>query len=241
MLAKTRGIVINRVRYSDAADVVSFYSRDFGRVTYMVYRSKSKKSVSRNALLQPLSILELEVKHLQSREIQRVMEMRRAIPLEHIASDPIKNSLALFMSEVINKVMLHSEQDEGMYLFLEKSICKLDCCTVGVPNFHLVFLVDLLHQLGISPNTEDIELGIYFDLINGRFTHHPPHHGTYLQRDETILLRSVIATHSDALHCLTLSREKRVIALESLLSYFKVQLPDFQKLKSIEVLKNLWD
>lgn len=240
MQTKTKGIVINRIKYSDSADIVSFYTRNFGRVSYLVYRSKSKKSANRLALLQPLSILEMEVNHLPKRDIHRIIELRPAIPFADIPFNPIKNSIALFVTEVINKVMLHSEEDETMYCFLENVVCRLDSCEAGIPNFHLVFLVEFLKQLGVNPSLENAKYCNYFDLINGFFTEQHPEHVAFLQKDDVALFALILETDFDTMEELKLDRSKRVKALNMLVEYCKIQLPDFKKLNSLDILHDLW-
>ena len=64
MQVKTNGIVLHSIKYSDSATIVTMYTRQFGRVSYMVNAVNKKKSVYRASFLHPLSILELDVFHV---------------------------------------------------------------------------------------------------------------------------------------------------------------------------------
>ena len=96
MLSKTTGIILHQVKYSDSRSIVSIYTRKFGRVSYMVRGANNKKSTCRAALLQPLSVVEIDVFHNPKKDIQTIKDMRIAIPFFHIPYDPVKNGLALF-------------------------------------------------------------------------------------------------------------------------------------------------
>ena len=137
---KTKGIVLHALKYSDTSTVVTVYTERFGRVAYMVYGVGGKRAVCRPALLQPLSLVELEVAHHPGKDMQRIREMRMAYPLEGIPFDPVKNSIALFLSEVLYRVLRRSEPDGELYAFLERSILRLDSSKGRLADFHLLFL-----------------------------------------------------------------------------------------------------
>ena len=57
MLHKTRGIVLHSVPYNDKYIIINMYTEDFGRVSYMIYNTHSRKSKVSRALIQPLSVI----------------------------------------------------------------------------------------------------------------------------------------------------------------------------------------
>lgn len=240
MLAKTTGIVLHSLKYSDSATIVTIYTQQFGRVSYMVYGVNKKKAVYRSAFLQPLSIVDIDVIHTPGKEIQRVKEVRTAVPFTEIPFQPIKNSIALFLSEVLSRTLRESEPDEELFIFLKNSILLLDCCEQGVANFHLVFLLKLTRYLGCFPNNEEKSNG-YFDLINGIFLYQKPLHSHYLlpelSKDFAILLDSDYHNMADS----SFSRKRRMELLESIVEYYRLHMPDFNGLHSLEVLQNLFD
>ena len=48
-----------------------------------------------------------------------------------------------------------------------ESIHLLEYADKGIANFHMVFLLGLLHHLGVFPNMESHRVGYYFDMLNG--------------------------------------------------------------------------
>lgn len=240
MQIKTTGIVLHSLKYSDSATIVTIYTQQFGRVSYMVYGVNKKKAVCRSALLQALSIVELDVAHSPGKEIQRIKEVRTAIPFTEIPFDPVKNSIALFLSEVLFRTLRQAEPDEELFSFLENSIQLLDCCEHGIANFHLIFLVKLTRYLGCAPNSEK-ETNGYFDLINGVFLQQKPLHVHYLLPEISKDLSILLGVDYQNMNSLVFSRKRRYELLESLVEYYRLHIPDFNGLNSLEVLQSLFD
>lgn len=240
MQAKTTGIILHQVKHTDSSSIVTIYTREFGRVAYMVRGANKKKSACRAALMQPLSIVEMNVTHHPKKEIQNIRDMRIAIPFTQIPFDPVKNGIALFITEVLYKTLKHAVSDEELFCFIESSICELDLCQKGVGNFHLVFMAGLAKRLGFAPNVEHVENPRYFDMVNGVFEVQKPLHFHFLEADSALLFKDIMCVDYDFLHTLSITRKKRTEALYSLVDYFKIHLPEFHSLKSISVLQELW-
>ena len=101
MLCKTRGIVLHSIPYNDKYSIIYMYTEAFGRASYLVARSRGKKSSVSKALFMPLSVVEMEVEHLNKRDLHRIRETKLCYPLTEVFCNPVKNVLALFLSEVL--------------------------------------------------------------------------------------------------------------------------------------------
>lgn len=240
MLAKTSGIIIHSLKYSDSANIVTAYTRQFGRVSYMAYGSNKKKSVCRNSLLQPLSVVELEVSYNQNKDIQRLKEVRCDMPLMDILSSPIKNTIAIFIAEFLYRTLHNQEADEGLFLFLKQSIHILEENEKGIANFHLIFLMKFSQHLGFNPNIEEEREG-YFDLINGVFCLYQPNHPQYLSKELSKKILQIIQSDYSEMHLLIFSRQERVEILEAIIEFFKLHIPNFHGLNSLDILQCLFD
>jgi len=240
MLVKTNGIVLHSLKYSDSASIMTVYTRQFGRVSYMVHGVNKKKSVCRAAFLQALTIVEMDVYHVPGKEIQRIKDMRLAYPFVSIPFHPVKNSVALFLSELLFRTLRRTEPDESLYLFLENSIQTLDCCEEGISNFHLVFLLKLSRYLGFEPNQDEVNAA-YFDLMNGVFLKQKPLHVHFLAPDISGDFAALLRCDYSDMRLLSLTRQKRVDLLESMVQYYRLHIPDFHGLHSLAVLQSLFD
>lgn len=241
MLSKTRGIILHSIPYNDKYAIVHIYTEAFGRVPYMVARSHGKKSTVTRALFMPLSVLELEVDHLPKREIQRIRECRLFFPTAEICMDPVKNVLALFLAEILYRVVKETEPDPRMFDYLCRSIRFLEDAREGIANYHLVFLLGLVQYLGVFPDMETRKEGYFFDMLNGVFVSQIPTHPHYLGQQESSIFGRLLRISYENMSLYTFSRGERVGIINRILEYYRLHLPEFPEIKSIAVMQSLFD
>lgn len=241
MLYKTQGIVLHSLPYKDVYTILHIYTKDFGRVSYMVARKRGKRSSVSQALFMPLSVLDLEVEHQNKRDIQRIKEVHLAFSASSFQLDPVKNVLALFLSEVLFRVVKDTQPDERMYAFLTDSVRILDSVEQGLTNFHVAFLLNLLHYLGIFPNVEHPRDALYFDMLNGIFVCQQPTHPYYLQPAETVVFQRLLKMSYENMSLYAFSRQDRVRILHRIFEYYQLHLPDFKEIRSLQILQSLFD
>lgn len=241
MQVKTKGIVLHQVKYSDSSNIVNIYTQQFGRMTLMVRGVNKKKSTLRTALLQPLSVVEIDFMYHPKNNMHHLREIRVVQPFFDIPFNPVKGSLAMFLVEILHKVLHHSEQDEYLYDFLEKSMFDLDNCQKGLGNFHLYFLMQLSNYLGFFPNTDEMESCKIFDLQNGIFLPYIPTHSQFLKNENAKDFKILLNLELENLEILSLSKTRRSELLDAVVEYYKLHIPDFRTVNSLEVLHNLWN
>ena len=240
MQVKTNGIVLHTTKYNDSSTIINVCTQHFGRTSYMVYGVNKKKSVVRSAFIQPLSIVEMDVLHTPGKNIQQIKDIRMKYTFTGIPFDPVKSSLALFLSEMLFHVLRQTEPDDHLYLFLENSIQQLDCAEIGISNFHLVFLVKLTRYLGFEPNNEDSQIN-YFDLMNGVFLNDKPQHPHFLSREITEKFIEVLNSDYVNMQQLIFSRNIRLKLIEGIIDYYRLHIPGFRGVHSLEILQSLFD
>lgn len=240
MLSKTRGIVLHAMAYSDTYSIVYMYTEVFGRVAYMVARSRGKRSTVSRSLFLPLSVMEMEVDHQQKRGLQRIREARNMYPFHELYSHPVKNAIALFIAELLYRLAKEKEGDARFFDFLERSIRWLEQADQGIANFHLVFMLRLPFYWGVAPNVESYEKGACFDLLNGVFTLVRPLHRYYLSPNESVVLQRLLRIGYENMSLYAFSRQERVDIIQYILEYYRLHFPEFPEIKSLEVLQSLF-
>lgn len=241
MLVKTRGIVLHVIPYNDKYAIVHIYTEVFGRAAYLVSRSRGKKSSVSKALFMPLSVLEMEVEHLNKRDLHRIKEARLCYPQSELFCNPLKNVLTLFLAEVLFRVVKETEPDERLFDYLYQSIQLLEYADQGIANFHLVFLLGLLHYLGIFPNVEAEKEAVYFDMLNGEFVRQIPMHRHYLDQDESRIFARLLRIRFENMSLYSFSRQDRVLIINRIFEYYRLHLPEFPEIKSLSVMQSLFD
>lgn len=232
---------MHSIPYNDKYSIVYMYTEAFGRASYLVARSRGKKTAVSKALFLPLSVLEMEVEHLNKRELHRIKEAKPYVALSKVFCDPVKNVLALFLAEVLFRVVKETEPDERLFDYLYRSICLLEEVEKGVANYHLVFLLGLLHYMGIFPNVEAHRAGYYFDMLDGEFIDHIPMHRHYLSREESAFFARLLRISYENMSLYGFSRQERVDIIQRILEYYRLHLPEFAEIKSLAVMQSLFD
>ena len=239
MLHKTEGIVLSTLKYNDRYAISHVYTADFGTTSYLLPITNSKKTKIKNSLFFPFSILRMEVEHLPKRDIQKLKEVERLLPLYEVCTDMSKLSLAFFLSEFLYRVLRESDNNEITFQYIKNSVETLEAASSGVANFHIAFMIGLTRFLGIYPNWEYNENDRYFDMLNGEFKQNIPLHSHFLNEDESRYIKYLNRINYSNMHKFKLSRDNRNIIVNYILDYYRLHLYDFPKLKSLEVLREM--
>ncbi|HCO67182.1 MAG TPA: DNA repair protein RecO [Dysgonomonas sp.] len=240
MYHKTQGIVLNTINYNDKYLLASVYTDQFGRVTYMVPKSKGKSSKIKKSLFSPLALLEMETEHQASRDIQRIREVQIISPLYSISGNMIKTSVALFLSEFLSRVLKDTDEYPIIFQYLKDSIQILEESEKGLANFHLVFVLKLTRFLGFYPNLENYINGSYFDMLNGVFVDRQPLHNHYVNKTDSKALSLLSRITYENMHYFKFSRQERRNIIDRMIEYYRIHLHNFQDLKSLDILQELF-
>ena len=107
-------IVLNLTKLGETSVVLHTLSRDFGRKGFVVKVSR-KTSMS---LFLPLNILEADVTESPKGNLWRAGAVTARYPLNGIRSNIYKNTMTLFMSEVLYRAVKDGAREEGLYEWL---------------------------------------------------------------------------------------------------------------------------
>ena len=239
MLTKTQAIVLHYFPYSDSGKIVHLYTKDKGRVS--VFVRTSKRSATKMSFLQPFSVVEITIDGKPNHTMQYVKECNAAAVFSSIPFNPVKSAVTLFLAEILYKTLKEQIADENLFDFLEQSIVFFDKCTNGIANFHLIFLLQFSKFLGFEPNVENYDENAFFDLKNGAIYPENPPHTFFLSQEETKIFVQLLRFNFSTMHILKLSRTQRQTILEQILLFYRLHLPEFSNIKSLEVLKQIFD
>ena len=240
MLLKTQGIVLAINKYNDRFSMTQVFTSDYGRITYLLPISKSKKSKINRAIFFPLSVVDLEVEHFPLRQIHRLKEAQRQFPIYSINVNPVKVSIAFFLSEFLSKVLQDTTENRIIFSFLKESITTLEGKEKGLSNFHIAFMFLLAQFLGITPYLENYGKGFYFDLMNGEFKPNRPLHPHFLKPQQSEFLNTLKRINYNNMHRFQLSQNNRNSIINHMLDYYRIHVYDFPEIKSLEVLRELY-
>lgn len=238
MLIQTKAIVLTSLKYGDA-DLIVKCLTEHGVKSYLlrsIFRSKSKKL--KTGYFQPLSLLEIAAVHNKKGNLNKITEARVSYLYQTVSTDIYKQSIALFLAEVLAYALKEEESNPVQFEYIETSLKWLDHHT-EFANFHLVFLLRLTMFLGFYPDASDKHT-TYFDLSEGNFTNNKPFRH-FLSGEKLFLFKSLIGIKFDDMQGLKWNSENRQLALDILLEYYELHLPGFKKPRSLKVLKEVFN
>ncbi|GAA4176038.1 DNA repair protein RecO [Sphingobacterium ginsenosidimutans] len=239
MLNKTRGIVLKTTNYSESSLVAQIYTESFGMQSYLITGARKPKAKIKANILQPLHLLEIIATHKDNGSLQRISEARQTPVLQEIPYDIIKSSLALFLNEILYKVLKEQESDPYLFEFIHQSIRWLDETHLNLANFHLVFLIKLTRFLGFYPAASKQALP-YFNLHEATFSNSLPEHPLVLQEPHTSIFRDLITAEYSNCDHIKMSSTDRQFLLEKLLDFYRLHRTNFKEIKSLYILEEIF-
>jgi DNA repair protein RecO (recombination protein O) len=239
MTHKTKGIVLRSIKYGETSLVVTIFTEMFGIQTYMVNGVRtSKKSSAKANHFQPTAILDLVVYHSENKSMQRIKEFSWAVLYANLLNDVIKNSIASYMAELIQKCLKQPEANSDLFNFCEESFLQLDKAPkVVAANFALFFTLHLTHFFGFRMTDNFNSENSFLDLREGNFTDHQPAHPHFIDGKFAELTAQLLKVMQPfELEEFKLNQEIRRALLLRFLEYYALHIPDFGQMKTLMVL-----
>jgi len=235
MLVKHKAVVLHSFPYGDNSRIVKCFTDKLGLQSYLVNGVQNKKGVLKPSMVLPLTQLNLVAYHKGKGGLERIKEAKLECAYQLINADPIRNALSVFIAEILVKVCKEDHPNPELYQFIEDHLNALDFPETGMTFFHIQFLIRLSLFLGFKPSAPSNNY-LYFDMMEGVFENAKPLHAYYINKKETALLIQLLR-HDETLN---FSKETRLNLLDKLLDYYRVQMPGFGEVKSLEVIKVLF-
>lgn len=236
MQVKTEVIVLSALRYQEKSLIVKCFSRDFGLQSYFVRNAFSKRNKALNsAYFQPLTLLFLDATHKNKGALEYISDVKLAYPYQTVATDFYKNSVCIFLAEVLSGSIKEPEAHAAFFLFIKTALIWFDEHEFTA-DFHLWFLIHVTKYLGFFPDDSGSD-ALYFNPDEGSFTmQYTPN---CFPEEETGLLRKLLELKPGIRKSPFTNLERRML-LRLLLQYYEIHVTGFKPLKSIEILPELF-
>ncbi len=218
MTHSVRLIILNTTKIGEKSLVLHCLSPDWGRRSFLCSVSKGVSM----AMFLPLNIVEGEVVENAHSDLWRVRNLSLLYPLNGIRSSVGKNSITMFMSEVLYRSIHEGAYESGLFEWLRNAILTLDALESDYANFHLRFLLEYASVLGFSCHPA---------LFAESFK---------LSRHEDKLRRLLEADYAEAL-MIPMSGESRNEIAGALIDYIAFHTETRLNIRSLSVLRELFN
>lgn len=216
MTTSTGLIVLHTTKFGENSVVLHTLSKEYGRRGFLV-RGVGKKPMS--SLFLPLTVLEADITESSKSRLFTARNLSAKYPLNGIRGNMFKNTMTLFMSEVLYRVIKEGGNEQGLYEWCEKNIQILDSLESDFSNFHIRFLLELTVAMGFSPESQDLM----------PFT--GTHHATVVRFMQEPFAESMM---------IPLSGQARNEIAEGILRYIEFHSESAVNINSLKVLRELF-
>ena len=231
MFVTSRAIVLNKVRHNDNTVIATLYTEAQGTVAFAVKRNSGGKTRSHGVkvqLLQPLTLLTIGWDHHPTRQLQQLKN------IEGTNISPLRNFT--ITDNLIAEALYHALKEEhqgDVFPFLQYSM------TNSGDNMAIVLLIQLARHLGIAPEAIPFKEQNYFDLLNAEYLAAPPQHKYYLYPSDAQHIPLMLRLTYHTMSRVPLSPTEQHRILRIILTYYRLHIPNFPQLRSLEMLRDM--
>ena len=241
MIHSTKGIVLKTVKYGETSIIVSMFTELFGIQSYLVNGARTSGKTSKAHFFQPSSILEMEVYHNDLKNLQRIKDMRWSTVYRNILSDVTKNTVALFMVELLQKSLKQPETNADLFYFCEDSFLHLDKSDENITgNFPVYFALQLAPFLGFRLQDNYSESKNIFNVQGGNFSEENIAELNHVSPEISYHISQILkAIHPEDLREISINRNMRRMILKSMESFYAWHIQEFGTMKTLPVLTEI--
>lgn len=219
-------LILNVRKHTGNGVIVDTYTREHGRMAYAYSYTKANKG--HKALISPMSWISFSTTGSAQTKLRRI-KTPSPYKIQHsIGINPIKNMMAIFISEIISCTLREEHADADIFNFLDETLGFYDEMTEHYNNFHLCFLAGYAAMLGITPPIhESAEKDNIYLMWEGR-----------MNKSEQALFAQICLTPMNESHTLGLNSNERSKQLNIMLDYYLHYASGFRIPKSLEMFRS---
>ena len=236
MLHSTKGIVLHTVKYSETSLIAKIYTETFGLQSYIIKGIRDRKSKTKPALFQHLSLVNMVVYHRERPGLQSIREIQIDYPYSSLPFDIRKSSIALFITEVLYKSIREEESNPALFRYLWESCIQLDNLAGQHAYYPIWFLLRLSAFLGFKPRSNYTSRCKFFNMKEGVFQEQLSDPEYFLDESLSAYLYKIADIIVPDQHSVTITPDVRNLLLEKIIQYYQLHLSGFNGLRSYRIL-----
>ncbi|MFW6246320.1 MAG: DNA repair protein RecO [Tangfeifania sp.] len=241
MLSTTEGIVLTQLKYGENSVILNIYTREFGRQAYIMNAARGKKSKNKAGILQPMFLVDLVGYHKETRDVQRIKEIKNTPAYQNIPFDITKSAQVIFLAEILSKTLREQESAPPLFDFIKNTLLYFDLMESHSANFHLWFLFRLTEYLGFLPDTRQVGFEGWLDMRKGAVVPFEPSHPFFINKEATVFLRELAGMKVRDLKNWKIPRNTRGFLTTKLVEYYNLHFENMGEVKSLKVLQEIFE
>lgn len=226
-----KSIVLTSTQYRDDSYMLNLFTESAEVVSVSV-SVRGRSSKVKRGYLMPLTLLDVEFRGKENAKVRYLSDCRVYRVNSDLTLNPMKMLVSQFLAEMIWRTFRFGGGDGRVFDFIEKSIIEFDELREGVQDWHLLFLIRMMHYIGIMPDLSDYSDGCVIDVSEGKAVRYG--FGEVLDSEMTGCLVKMMRDVD-----FRLSGRERSRMVDFIVRYYQVHLEGFGEAKSLEVLRSL--
>lgn len=214
----TRFILLHATKYGERSLVLHTLSKEYGRCAFFLKSATGNKSRT-TSLISPLNILEASVNQGKG-GLPAASALTTSVPLPGLRDSLYKSSISMYIAELLFRAIKEGANEPGLFDWCEQKILLLNALRGDFSNFHLMFTLELSATLGFRPEFRDLE--------------------AFIAPENHKVARELLQIPFGQALLLPMSGSVRSSLVESFISYIEIHLEYPLNLRSIAVLKELF-
>lgn len=235
---ESKGIVLRTLKYSESSLICDIYTETVGLRSFIISNSKSAKN--KTNLLQTMNLIDLVFYDNTDSKLNRIKEVFLTFPYKSIGIEVVRSCVGTMMLEVTRNVVKEHEPNQDLFDFIVNWFKLLDSESPKLKFFHLKYMIELTDHIGFSPLPNYSASNPYFDLLAGEFVEERYQGQTSLDLRLSYVMNSLLTSDLDAINLANdISAKERDNMVDEVIRYYELHVPNFRKIKSLEVLKQI--
>ena len=237
MYITTQSIVLQTIKYSDNSLIAKIFTRKNGTASFIIKNAFSKKSKQPASYFAPLTILNITYKETYTEKMTFLKEVTLAYPFHAIHQDFKKNCILLFYQELLMKLLSQANApDEPLFDFIMEHLSKLEDIEDLVPDLHIVFLVELIQQLGYAPVLNFSLQTPYFSIEDSNFGSLLLDTPYFLSKEASFYLFTILKKQNQTVP----NKKTRMELLNGMILYLMKSNKQIKEISAVEILAKVF-
>jgi len=243
LIRESQAIILHFTKYGDSGAIIHAVDSIAGRQSYFFRGIGKSRGGSAPAHFHPLNVLDVLTAQSPHGSMPYLKEYSPIFQLDSIRCDISKNSIALFISEVIYRSLRSDDGDTGLFSWLAELIVKLNSVKESPANLHLWFLAGYSIKSGFRPKDNYDRLNApIFDIISAQFRlptsiDNPD---ALFTADESLLLHRLLNSTLEEALTIPLSATRRQAFAKRMIRYLSYHFGVDLDIRSLKVLHDIF-
>jgi DNA repair protein RecO (recombination protein O) len=167
MLTKTEAIVLKSMKYRDTSKIVTFYTKEYGKLKGIAKGARTAKNKFGSAL-EPMTHSMLVIYKKDHRDLHLISQCDAIDSFKTLTKDLDRMTTAFAIIELVNQVTHDEERNPALFALLVDTVSALNASLKNYSSYFHAFRLRLASLFGYAPNFETCgECGNFLILGNG--------------------------------------------------------------------------